>query len=257
MHSHTTTDPVAGAPLPSAPHVAAPSPSHSAADDPQSNDDGPTDLMPQNPPSAVTLHVLDAETTLLVRLAALLAGGSEAQMRTALTNVHTRVDPVWVEEVILQTYLFAGFPRALNAAREWRRISGRRAPVSDESSQLDPQQATVRGESTCATVYGEFYERLRINIRGLHPALDTWMIVDGYGKVLGRPQLDLARRELCVVAACSIARQDRQLHSHLYGAVNAGASPTTVTETLHVIADLIDPDDLRRYLGLWSRVQGK
>lgn len=223
----------------------------------RSNDAASNESVTHAAPVAVTLHTLDAETAILVRLAALLAGGSEPQMRTALTDAHALVDPVWVEEVILQTYLFAGFPRALNAAREWRRISGRRAPAVDESATLDPQQATARGEATCATVYGEFYDRLRVNIRGLHPALDTWMIVDGYGKVLGRPQLDLARRELCVVAACSIARQDRQLHSHLHGAVNAGASTTTVTETLNAIADLIDPDDLRRYMGLWSRVQGK
>mgnify|MGYP000278571704 CR=1 FL=1 len=206
---------------------------------------------------AATLQVLDAETAMLVRLAALLAGGSEASIRTALASVNGTVNPVWVEEVILQTYLFAGFPRALNAAREWRRISGRRAPISDESAELATDRWASRGEATCATVYGEFYERLRVNIRGLHPALDAWMIVDGYGKVLGRPELDLARRELCVVAACAIARQDRQLHSHLHGAVNAGASPSVVSETLQVIADLIDADDLRRYQGLWARVQGK
>ncbi len=205
----------------------------------------------------VMLLTLDDETRQLVRLAALLAGGSEAEIRTALTLVVDVVNPVWVEEVILQTYLFAGFPRALNAAREWRRISGRTAPETDESSQPETEQWTARGEQTCATVYGAFYNRLRVNIRGLHPALDTWMIVDGYGKVLGRPALDLARRELCVVAACAIARQDRQLHSHLHGAVNAGAAPTVVTDTLQAISDLVHADDLRRYQGLWARVQGK
>ncbi len=204
-----------------------------------------------------TLPALDGPTAALVRLAALLAGGSEIQMRAGLTDALAQIDPVWIEEVILQTYLFAGFPRALNAAREWRRISGRRAPASDESSDLDSDHSMARGVATCATVYGQFYERLRVNIRGLHPALDTWMVIDGYGKVLGRPQLDLARRELCVVAACAIARQDRQLHSHFHGAVNAGAAPATVSHTLSVIADLIDPEDLRRYLGLWARVQGK
>ena len=116
---------------------------------------------------------------------------------------------------------------------------------------------TARGEETCATVYGEFYDRLRVNIRGLHPALDRWMITEGYGKVLGRPLLDLARRELCVVAACAIARQDRQLHSHLHGALNAGATVDVVSATLQVMAPLIGDEDMRRYLGLWSRVQGK
>jgi 4-carboxymuconolactone decarboxylase len=200
---------------------------------------------------------LDVPTIRLVRLAAILAGGSEAQVRDILADVAADVDPVWIEEVILQTYLFAGFPRALNAAREWRRISGREAPASDEGEVFDAVALTVRGEATCATVYGRFYERLRHNIRALHPALDAWMIVEGYGKVLGRPQLDLARRELCVVAACAVAKQDRQLHSHLHGALHAGASPAQVDAALLALADLLEPDDVRRYVGLWARVQGK
>jgi 4-carboxymuconolactone decarboxylase len=106
-------------------------------------------------------------------------------------------------------------------------------------------------------VYGRFYERLRVNIRELHPALDTWMIVEGYGKVLGRPALDLARRELCIVAACAIARQDRQLHSHLHGALHAGVDVDVVAAALDAIADFIDEDDMRRFRALWARVQGK
>ncbi len=159
--------------------------------------------------------------------------------------------------MLLQTYLFAGFPRALNAAREWRRISGRAAPSDDAEAGLDQATWQVRGEATCATVYGPFYDRLRVNIRELHPALDSWMIVEGYGKVLGRPQLDLARRELCIVAACAVARQDRQLHSHLHGALHAGVSASVVSAVLDMIADLLSPDDARRYDGLWARVQGK
>ena len=205
----------------------------------------------------VRIDALDAETAALVRLAAVLAGGSEGEVRTELSSVNGVVNPVWVEEVILQTYLFAGFPRALNAAREWRRISGRSAPAAADDRERAVLDFSGRGEATCATVYGEFYDRLRVNIRGLHPALDRWMITEGYGKVLGRPLLDLARRELCIVASCAIARQDRQLHSHLHGALNAGAAAGVVTAALQVVAPLIGDDDLRRYLGLWARVQGK
>ncbi|WP_291163520.1 carboxymuconolactone decarboxylase family protein [Gemmatimonas sp. UBA7669] len=203
------------------------------------------------------LAVLDAETAELVRLAALLAGGSEGDIREALAGAAAQVRAEWVEEVILQTYLFAGFPRALNAAREWRRISGRSAPTVDAEAIDDPAERLAQGERTCATVYGRFYERLRVNIAELHPALDQWMIEEGYGKVLSRAPLDLARRELCIVAACAIARQDRQLHSHLHGALHAGASAAVVSDTLAVVAPLLDADDVRRYQGLWARVQGK
>lgn len=208
-------------------------------------------------PMLTALSELDAETLALVRLAAHLAGSAEPEIRAALSGARHVVRERWIEEVILQTYLFAGFPRALNAAREWRRVSGITAPDSDEGTEYRTDDWLERGLATCATVYGPFYDRLRVNIRELHPALDSWMIVEGYGKVLSRPALDLARRELCVIAACAVARQDRQLHSHLHGALHAGASAAVIGETLDALSELVSDDDARRYRGLWARVQGK
>lgn len=213
--------------------------------------------MTQPSGESVMLDALDDETAALVYLAAVLAGGSESQVRAALAQAVGTVRAVWVEELILQTYLFAGFPRALNSAREWRRISGMSAPERDAFAIDDGAERQRKGEATCATVYGRFYDRLRVNIHDLHPALDRWMVEEGYGKVLSRAPLDLARRELCVVAACAIARQDRQLHSHLHGALHAGASEATVTAALQVVSPLLDVEDVRRYHGLWARVLGK
>lgn len=209
------------------------------------------------PFSGVTIAVLGDEERALVRLAAEIAAGSETDVRAELARAHQEARAEWIEEVILQSYLFAGFPRTLNAAREWRRVSGRPAPSFDEGEQLDrADEWRKQGELTCAIVYGPFYERLRQNIRALHPALDTWMIVEGYGKVLSRPALDLARRELCIVAACAASKQDRQLHSHLHGALHAGASEAAITDTLGAISTLISPDDAARYRQLWAKVQG-
>jgi 4-carboxymuconolactone decarboxylase len=75
--------------------------------------------------------------------------------------------------------------------------------------------------------------------------------------VLSRPALDLKLRELCVVAACAMARQDRQLHSHLHGALHAGASPAEVAAALDSVEDLLGPDDARRYHQLLTRLLGK
>jgi 4-carboxymuconolactone decarboxylase len=165
------------------------------------------------------------------------------------------VDPVSVEEIILQSYLFAGFPRTLNAMRMWRVVSERPAPESDpEAAAEDFDLWRRRGAETCAIVYGDSYERLRKNVCGLHPALDEWMIVDGYGKVLSRPGVDLRTRELCVVAACAVSGQQRQLHSHLHGALNAGSSVGEIAAVLDALGDLISRDDLARYRQLLQKV---
>jgi 4-carboxymuconolactone decarboxylase len=214
-------------------------------------------MMTRSSASAVTVAVLGDEERALVRLAARIAAGRDADIRAELARAHQIARFEWIEEVILQSYLFAGFPRTLNAAREWRRISGRAAPVSDDGERLDlGEQWRRQGEETCAIVYGPYYERLRQNIRALHPALDAWMIVEGYGKVLSRPGLDLARRELCIVAACAASRQERQLHSHLHGALHAGASEAAITDALGAISVLVPADDAARHRMLWARVQG-
>jgi 4-carboxymuconolactone decarboxylase len=206
------------------------------------------------PPASVRdmLNVLDDETRHLVRLAAIVAAGDEPGIRDAIARAETQVRAMWVEEMLLQTYLFAGFPRALNAMREWRRVH---PAVSTEPLAREPTPSD--GEATCATVYGPMYDRLRDNIRHLHPLLDDWMITEGYGKVLSRPGLDLARRELCIVAVCAATRQDRQLHSHLHGARNAGAAVGVVDAALDSLTDVVGPARSRDVTLLWARVRGK
>lgn len=198
---------------------------------------------------------LDDATRALVRLAAVIAVGEEVDVRGAFERAAAVTPHEWVEELILQSYLFAGFPRTLNAAREWRRISGRPAPDRDEEAEAGSLEAwEARGAATCSTVYGPFYEGLRRNIRTLHPALDSWMIVDGYGKVLGRPGLELRLRELCIVACCAAARQSRQLHSHLHGALHAGAAPLEVSGTLDAVEHMLDAEAMSGVRMLWARI---
>jgi 4-carboxymuconolactone decarboxylase len=162
---------------------------------------------------------------------------------------------VWMAEAVLQSYLFAGFPRALNAMREWRRVAGP-AEVSSDTATGDVAGWRAQGEVTCAAVYGSMYDRLRENIRALHPSLDEWMIVEGYGKVLSRPGLDLGRRELCIIAACAASGQDRQLHSHLHGALNVGVTGEVVRLALEALRGLVDDTRVNAARALFARITG-
>src|SRR5690242_3706798 len=94
---------------------------------------------------------LDEPTRRLVVLAAHVAGSGETDMRAAVIDAVRECPSIWVEELILQTYLFAGFPRALNAAREWRRAAPDVALPSKEPA-TEPEVWTsewrARGEAT-------------------------------------------------------------------------------------------------------------
>lgn len=199
--------------------------------------------------------LLDEETRAIVRISAAIAGGSEAVIRRELEAGHQVAAGAVIDEVVLQSYLFAGFPRALNAARAWRAIhASSPAGVTEPSAGDTLDRWRARGEETCRTVYGESYEKLRENVRALHPDLDEWMIVEGYGKILGRPGLHLSRRELAVVAACAAAGQQRQLHSHLHGALNAGASRDELSATLDAISDLLPAESATAYQHLLAKI---
>lgn len=196
---------------------------------------------------------LDASTGALVRLVATLAAGDRAAFRGAVDACVAACEPDAVEEALVQSYLFLGYPAALNGLAVWRERSGHR-PAEDATP---PEAWAVRGTDVCRAVYGDQYERLRANIRRLHPDMDRWMVVEGYGKVLGRPGLALAVRELCVVAVLAVLDAPVQLYSHLRGALRVGATPDDVEETLRVAGAAGSPAARARAAEAWSRLAGR
>jgi 4-carboxymuconolactone decarboxylase len=190
----------------------------------------------------------------LLRVAAALGTRDASVIRGALEDARTDADATAVEEVILQSHLFIGFPDALNALGVWREVCA--CPAPPPSSE-DAAGWEARGERVCATVYGANYGKLRENVRALHPDFEGWMVTGGYGRVIGRPGLDLATRELCIAALLAVWRVPRQLHSHLRGALNAGASVAEVDEAVDVACGMMDAALAAEVRALWAEVRAK
>jgi 4-carboxymuconolactone decarboxylase len=180
---------------------------------------------------------MDEETRGLVRVALGIFDAPEAELEERMRRAGAGGTPaIWLEELILESVLFVGYPRALVAAAALRRVVPDHAEDGEPSQYEGWREWLARGEATCRVIYRQHYDRLRHNLRALHPALDTWMIVDGYGKTVSRPGLDLPRRELCAVAMLLPQDAPRQLLSHLKGAVNAGAAPAAVDSLMALAA---------------------
>ena len=202
---------------------------------------------------------IDGRTRALVRLAASLTADESAQVEAM--DRAAAVAPVQAEEVLLQSYLFLGYPVALNALHLWRRRTGRPARAPGDGDDGDraggdvPSTWIERGQEVCRKVYSDQYEALREVMARIHPELDRWAVVEGYGKVLGRPELDLRTRELCIAAQLAGTDASRQLHSHLRGALNVGNSAGAVAATLDAVEDLIGPDRAAAAGRVWERVR--
>ena len=183
--------------------------------------------------------------------------GQLAIARAAAAALEQKVPPGWVDELLLQSVLICGWPRALTGARVCRQagfpVDAAGEDATDYSRYAEWKK---RGERTCRTVYGETYAALRRNIHALHPAIEAAMIVEGYGRILGRSGLDLARRELCTIAQIAVQGARRQLRSHLKGALNAGASTGAVGQVLALVRPMLPGSEWDETLLLWERVRG-
>src|SRR5881275_1040497 len=211
-------------------------------------------------PGSHDAQPLDPPTVALVQVAAALAEGKEPALRQRLVAARAAAVPDrWIEELLLQSLLVVGYPLALVAFGVWRQVQGPRSGAGagggEELAHEDWQAWATRGSAVCAAVYGRAFHKLLLNLRALHPALEDLVLVDAYGKVIGRPGLDLKRRELCTVAAIAVLGAAQQLHSHLRGALNTGATRGEVEEVLEVIDGDLDAERRRSAREQWEDVR--
>ncbi len=183
----------------------------------------------------------------LTLAAAAAARGRRDALRAALRVVRRRsLDPEKLREVLLQTYLFAGYPRAINALAELAALGPEPAVLPTLDLDHDRGQDAVwraRGEALCRRVYGGAYDRLLATMTRISPELGRWMVVEGYGKVLSRPVLDARTRELAAVAALMTLDVPDQLRAHFRGSFLCGANRADIEGVLAVAA-LIAPEML-------------
>jgi 4-carboxymuconolactone decarboxylase len=167
----------------------------------------------------------------LIALCAAVGARNKAALSSTMDQAAAIVDASEVEEALLQSYLFVGYPIALQAFALWRERTGNAAPAASKEK---PSEWRARGETVCAQVYAGQYDRLRENIAKLHPDMERWMLEEGYGKVLARPTLDLKVRELCIISVLVGLDAPQQLYSHLRGALNVGATQDEVDTAVEI-----------------------
>jgi len=141
-------------------------------------------------------------------------------------------------EIILQTALFAGFQRTMNALETVHQIGVDPSALLDEEFST-PSQYLEKGEKLLKLIYNKQEPKLREKMRRMHPDVESLIIEFAYGRVLSRecPNLLPKWRELAAIACLAGAIVFPQLHSHLLGALNAGCTMEDIRGTL----DLTDP----------------
>jgi 4-carboxymuconolactone decarboxylase len=192
---------------------------------------------------------LNRDDAALAMCAAITADGHGEHARRlfdALLKLDPRPDPEHMREAILQTHLFAGYPRALNALAGFKaacekagnplagEIKLRDKPLEDDN----PAEFRKRGLELFKAMYGDKADKVDNYACGASPDLGDWAIAEGYGRVLARPVLEPRVRSLCIVGALIPLDVSPQLKGHLQCALNTGSSAEQLWKLLDVVSRL-------------------
>lgn len=124
-------------------------------------------------------------------------------------------------EGALSAHLFAGFPRAIEAFAVLFSVFPPAPAGIDRRTAGEVRDA---GSALFSAIYGKNAGAVRDQLERFAPDFARAVLEDAYGRVLSRPVLDGKTRELAAVCALASSGLDRQLFSHLRGAVAFGAS---------------------------------
>jgi alkylhydroperoxidase/carboxymuconolactone decarboxylase family protein YurZ len=155
-------------------------------------------------------------------------------LRELVAQAKSRKIPfIKIYETLLQNYLFVGYPSSLLSLKLLKELYPNKKLT--KAADMNLYHFRNRGEANCKKVYGNKYEKLINNVKGFSPDLAEWLVLEGYGKVLGRKGLSLQERELCIVAVLTVLKFEDQLYSHINGAIRA---KTSIDEIYSVIVSL-------------------
>jgi 4-carboxymuconolactone decarboxylase len=184
----------------------------------------------------------------LCRVAAALCSGNEEQLGEAFNlALDGGIDSALLREVVLTAYLFDGYPAALEGFRVLASLVGTpRTVIRNGYTAEEVALWRRRGEDLCRLIYGQQYQKLTEHVCEIAPELADAMIVEGYGKVLARENLEPRLRELAVVAMLAAKYRPRQLLSHCLGAMRLGATEADLRLALDSAAICADEGNIAR-----------
>ncbi|MCP4243278.1 MAG: carboxymuconolactone decarboxylase family protein [bacterium] len=188
---------------------------------------------------------LSATEERLVELVSSVARGDWQGLRELRRNAPPGEPDVRWREALLQSHLFLGFPRIVEAFEVLTLDGTLHAPTPEEHEPGD-QDFQAKGAPIFDGIYQDLAPVVRRRLAQHHPDFAHWIAEHAYGRVLARPGLAPALRELLAIVCLLHSNLERQLASHTRGAIHLGATPQQVLAVFELTKPHLDPDDVSR-----------
>lgn len=151
-------------------------------------------------------------------------------------------EPSALVEGALSAHLFSGFPRAIEAFAALH--AAFEAPPAREDPR-DRDRANRDGRGLFASIYGKNDDLVLRQLERFSPDFARAVIEDAYGRILTRSGLDGRTRELAAVCALASLGLERQLFSHVRGALALGAGREEIEAMVELAAEITPATAIR------------
>jgi 4-carboxymuconolactone decarboxylase len=190
---------------------------------------------------AMSADLLDAKQESIVAISAFTANGDISRLHDALhEGLNAGLTVSEVNEVIVQLYAYAGFPRSLNALHSLievlkeRKQKGINDPAGKSASPYPSNKTKLEFGTENQTrlvgipVKGEVYE--------FSPAIDQFLKEHLFGDIFGRDILDYKTREIATISAlASLSGTTNQLRSHFNVGMHNGLTAPQLEQIVSII----------------------
>jgi len=204
---------------------------------------------------AETNKTLSARQKAIIPIAAFTASGNISKLGIALNaGMDAGLTVNEVKEILIHTYAYAGFPRALNGIDAYMAILDKRKEqgITDKTG----KEATPMPSDFDKTAYGH---KIRNSLVGrdiskrtsgypvFTPIIDQFLVEHLFADIFYRDVLSLQERELVTISILTaMAGTEAQLKSHLGISMNVGLSKAQLEDFVAVLRQEVSAESAER-----------
>lgn len=196
---------------------------------------------------------LSAQQQAIAPIAAFAAAGDMGKLDTVLNqglDAGLTIDEE--NEILVQLYAYAGFPRSLNALGELMKVvKTRKERGIHDAPGREPSHPARTGDALLAVGTANQTKLAGGPVKGplfdFAPVINQFLQAHLFGDIFERDNLDWQSRELATVGAlAALPGLESQLEAHIRISMNVGLTPAQLQQAAAVLAERGDADAAKR-----------
>lgn len=205
--------------------------------------------------AAETNEPLSARQKAIIPIAAFTATGNMPLLESALINgMEAGLTVNEIKEILVHTYAYAGFPRALNGINAYMAVLDKRKAqgiIDKTGKEATPMPSdfdkTAYGHKVRNSLVGRDISKSASGYPVFTPAIDQFLVEHLFADIFYRDILNHQERELATISIlAAMTGTEPQLKTHLSVSMNVGLSKAQLADFVAVLRQEVSTDSAER-----------